>query len=193
MENLLNNPWTVTVIGGVIVLIIGYYGLGIGKREKGNDHSKNKNSSSVLTAVGNISVGRDMIIGEAHVPEESQVTKLSLPQHKKRRVVDVTPDQLIKPFKDNMSIHAQKLVSSYIGKWMKISGHVGNIGAFNGTFSQVIFSDRTVFDGQVYMLFRNQEYVEDRLLVLNRGAKITVLGQIDRIDGDLQLDNCELI
>lgn len=142
------------------------------------------------------------IVSHRMAPKQGQVDhvnsvatdNITRQQPKKKIIVDVTPEYLIKHFKDHMSIHAQKLVNAFIGKWMKVSGPIGNVGAFNGTFSQVTFSDRSIYSGgQVYMLFRDQGYIKDRLSVLKKGDKITVIGQITRIDHDVQLDNCELV
>jgi hypothetical protein len=41
---------------------------------------------------------------------------------KKQMLRDVTPDYLMDLYKDKMSINADKLASSYIGKLMQISG-----------------------------------------------------------------------
>jgi hypothetical protein len=78
-----------------------------------------------------------------------------------------------------------------IGKWVKVSGPLGNVGSFT-TFSQVTFASTS--NVMVYMLFRNRAFAEDTLSVLKKGDEITVLGKIDRIEPlDVQLDNCELV
>lgn len=112
-----------------------------------------------------------------------------------RQVVDVTPEYLAGLFDAHTSIQASKLVAPYLGKWMKVSGPLGDISAFT-TFSQVTFAfGRFTFPLSVYMYFHDREVVENRLAVLSRGEdQITVLGQIDRVDGTrVMLENCELI
>jgi len=203
MNNLIsfvNNIWVITIGGTTVAGLIIYYIFGIGKEKKGKNISSASHDSPHITTKGDAIAGRDIIIG-ATINSSNKVDKSSQQrdqghesdtQPKKRTVVDVTPEYLVGFFHDHTSIQAQKLADAFIGKWMKVSGPIGNVGAFT-TFSQVTFSNRRQIDGIVYMFFRNREYVEDRLSVLKKGDKITVLGQIDRIDYDVQLDNCELV
>ena len=110
-----------------------------------------------------------------------------------REIVDVTPEYLAEFFHDRTSIQADKLAAAYLGKWMKVSGPLGNVGGFT-TFSQVTFAFNTFGSLSVYLLFRDGDVVENRVSTLSQGDQITVLGQIDRIDAvSLQLGNCELI
>jgi hypothetical protein len=115
----------------------------------------------------------------------------SLPEPEERTIVDVTPEYLAGFFDDHTSIQAQKLADAFIGKWLKVSGPLGNVGSFKYS-SQVTFASTS--NVMVYMLFRDRALVEDTLSVLKRGDQITVLGKIDRIEPlDVQLDNCELV
>ena len=110
-----------------------------------------------------------------------------------REIVDVTPEYLAEFFRDRTSIQADKLAAAYLGKWMKVSGPLGNIGGIT-TFSQVTFAFNTFGSLSVYLLFRDGDVVENRVSTLSQGDQITVLGQIDRIDAvSLQLGNCGLI
>jgi hypothetical protein len=89
-------------------------------------------------------------------------------------------------FEGHTDIQASTGVANFIGKWMKVSGPLGNILS---TFSQVTFADHA----PISMFFRKKKWV-DRLSILSRGDNITVLGQITYIERDnLVLDNCELI
>lgn len=46
---------------------------------------------------------------------------------------------------------------------------------------------------QCFMIFRDQGWF-DRLSTLRRGDKITVIGQITRVNGiEIQLENCEIV
>jgi hypothetical protein len=115
----------------------------------------------------------------------------SVPEPEERTIVDVTPEYLAGFFDGHTSIQAQKLADAFIGKWVKVSGPLGNVGSFT-TFSQVTFASTS--NVMVYMLFRNRAFAEDTLSVLKKGDEITVLGKIDRIEPlDVQLDNCELV
>ena len=92
MSNILSDPWTITIGGGVIVSILGYYVFGIGKREK-----KNKiNNSSSISAGGDIAAGRDIIIGAR--PNSTKINTKSYIYKKKTFVVtDVEPKNLKLP------------------------------------------------------------------------------------------------
>jgi tRNA_anti-like len=110
-----------------------------------------------------------------------------------RQLVDVTPEHLVGFFDTHTSIQAKELVAPYLGKWMHVSGLLGNVSGFT-TFSQVTFAFGTFTSLSVYMYFHDREVVENRLVVLSRGDQVTVLGQIDRVDDTLvMLENCELI
>ena len=109
-----------------------------------------------------------------------------------RRIVDVTPQYLAGLFESYTSIQANSLAKPFIGKWMKVSGTLRNVGSFT-SFSQVTFESK-LGDAVVFMLFRDEDYVANRLAVLKKGDRITVLGQIDRVEPSaVQLDDCELI
>lgn len=121
-------------------------------------------------------------------------------QFNKRIIVDVTPKYLVGLFHKQTDIQAQKLADTFIGKWIKVSGPLGNVGVFT-TFSQVTFVhdpswlwDGSTYSFSIYMIFQDRQYVEDRLAVLKTGDQITVLGKINRIDKvSVQLENCELL
>jgi hypothetical protein len=83
MENLLNNPWIITIAGGVAVAAFGYYVLGIGKRKE-----KNKiNTSPFISAGGDISTGGDIVIGSK---TNSKKTSSKSPYIYKKRTLVVT-------------------------------------------------------------------------------------------------------
>jgi len=59
--------------------------------------------------------------------------------------------------------------------------------------AEVPLTKRTWFDyTSFYMMFKKPWI--DRLAIVKRGDKLTVIGQIERIDGvSVQLENCELV
>ena len=64
-----------------------------------------------------------------------------------RIVVDVTPEYLTGLFKQHLNVQAKKLIEAYIGKWMKVSGPLGDV-----YFNQVTFGQRRPFErATVYM------------------------------------------
>jgi hypothetical protein len=111
---------------------------------------------------------------------------------------ELTPERLLSFFQDNTDIHATELTKDRIGQWIPFTGTVRNVGPFNGYLAQVSFErnyvqPRTWFDGaDIYCYFRRPQV--DRLKVLKRGDKITVIGEISRIRKlNLELDNCEFV
>jgi hypothetical protein len=111
-----------------------------------------------------------------------------------RIFVDRKPRELVGLFKRETSVQAQKQAEAFYGKWLKVSGPLGDVGAWTGNFSQVTFAYKTFFDVTVFMMFCDCAYVENRLSVLRKGDRITVQGQIERIDPiSVQLTSCELV
>jgi hypothetical protein len=108
-----------------------------------------------------------------------------------RLIVDVTPEYLMELFREHTSIQGQRLIEPYIGKWMRVSGLLGDVSN-NEYFSQVVFEHRPRTFTALYMYFRQPDR-SDRLSVLPRKTKLTVLGQIERVTSmEVHLDNCEL-
>jgi hypothetical protein len=130
----------------------------------------------------------DLISYEAKITRafstEVYLTDVTFMQTEERSVVDVTPEYLMHFFEGHTDIQARTRVADFIGKWMKVSGPLGNVTSS----PQVTFADLS----PVYMFFR-KKWV-DRLLILRREDNITVLGQIAHVErGNLVLYNCELI
>jgi hypothetical protein len=111
---------------------------------------------------------------------------------------ELTPERLLSFFQDNTDIQATELTKDRIGQWIPFTGTLRNVGPFNGYLAQVSFEKnyvqpRTWFDdADIYCYFGKAQI--DRLRVLKRGDKITVIGQISIIRRlILELDNCELV
>jgi hypothetical protein len=119
------------------------------------------------------------------------LTDVTLTPHEERSFVGVTPEDLASVFKERTEIQARIQVADVIGKWMKVSGPLGNVGEVT-SFSQVTFAHRPSHPASVYMWFHKGKWF-DRLSVLHRGDNITVVGRITGVRyGELNLDNCEL-
>ncbi len=106
MENLLNNPWAITIGGGIVVAIIGYYVFAIGKGGE-----KNKiNKSSFISAGGNVTAGRDIVIG-SRINNKKRKTKPSYIYKKRSLIVtDSEPKNLSLP----IEVTSFKRISSKI-------------------------------------------------------------------------------
>jgi hypothetical protein len=119
-------------------------------------------------------------------------TDVTVTQPEERTFVDSRPEDLTRVFKEHTEIQARTRVADAIGKWMKVSGPLGNVGDFT-SFAQVTFMYRPSPHPEIYMYFRKKKWF-DRVSVLNRGNDITVVGRISEVKyGELHLDNCELI
>jgi hypothetical protein len=134
---------------------------------------------------------------EAPLPDKPEVTA------KQERVFvppELTPERLFSFYQDSTAIHAAERFKAHIGQWMNVTGTLGNVSPWTGHFSLVTFEnsstpvfERTWLDyTTIYMYFRDEQKI-DRLKILKRGDKITVIGQIKEVDAVvLHLDNCEL-
>ncbi len=106
-----------------------------------------------------------------------------------RVVIDVKPDHLMGLYRDHTHIQAEKLAEAYIGKWIKISAQVQNVSALASGITITV--KETSLD-LIFLRF-GIEWA-DRVTTFQRKQKITVVGEIERIQFDsLVLINCELV
>jgi hypothetical protein len=118
-----------------------------------------------------------------------------------RKLVDshVTPEFLLSLYEGNTTLRAETLISEHIGKWMAVSGPLGEIHSGRSILSVgertptlVVFAHPRKVD--VYMWFSG-EWV-DRLSRLPKNKDISVIGQIKKIvsyNKTVELENCELL
>ena len=109
----------------------------------------------------------------------------------------ITPEYLIGTFRERTSIQGAKLTADYLGKWMKVSGSLGDVISTTPNLAQLTFEragvPRTWFDYTGFYMMFKKPWI-DRLAIVKRGDKLTVIGQIERIDSvSVQLENCELV
>jgi tRNA_anti-like len=119
-----------------------------------------------------------------------------------RVLLDVKPEYLLDFFTKYNNVQAQKLVETYIGKWMKISGEVSDVFPSETSGGTRLDRGPSVMmtkkakkasgDIDVFCDFDDQRW-KDRAAVLKRGDKITVFGQITRIDRFFTLTKCEFV
>jgi hypothetical protein len=111
-----------------------------------------------------------------------------------RSVLNVTPDSLMGFFRDHTTAQANQLVAVHIGKWLRVSGTLGDIETDR-------LDDQSVRLVKIYLnqssgvlaVFRDQPWI-DRLSVLRRDDNITVFGQLKSVGAySLRLDYCELL
>lgn len=126
----------------------------------------------------------------AHNPDRSEPEE--------RTSIHVTPAYLVGLFEGLTDLQAMKLTGQFVGKWMRLSGPLGNVLSNREKISQVTFLNRpSIFDPDyehfiVYMYFDRKRW-DDRLAVLPTGSPITVVGRLREFDRvTVHLEDCEL-
>lgn len=104
-----------------------------------------------------------------------------------RMIVTVQPQYLADFFKQHLDVQAKKLVEAYIGKWIRVSGPLGNVYSNQVTFKSATYGDTTVF------MYPAEGFIE-QCSVLVRGQHIEVMGRIKDVNRiELHLEECELV
>lgn len=114
-----------------------------------------------------------------------------------RTIVDVTPEYLTGLFDDHTDIQAERLIEAFIGKWMRVSGPVGNVSSITEGKAVVRFPNSSSGDPygflNVTMYFNDESVIDNRLRILQKGDRIQVVGQIRRVSSAwVELEDCEL-
>jgi hypothetical protein len=106
---------------------------------------------------------------------------------------NIDVEYLCEMFEGHTSLQASKMASAFIGKWMRLSGNLGEVlSSRPGASAQVTFMTSKLKFTDVYMYF-DKEWVE-RLSVLKHGDAIRVIGEIEEIHRThVQLHHCELV
>lgn len=106
--------------------------------------------------------------------------------------IEDTPKTLTSVFKRHTSAQAQKLLEPYYGQWMPVSGTLGDVGEWTDSHSRVTFQS-SFREPAVIMIFRDKDVFDRRLSILRPGTRITVIGQIERINfSSVQITNCRI-
>jgi hypothetical protein len=148
-----------------------------------------------------IAIGLTAVIAKRHALAPGVVPEGEMVQTEpEREIVNVAPAYLVDFFKEHTDIQANRLLEPYIGKWMRVSGPLGNVMSSSGVRVQVTFQHKPLFEREsegmadwltIYMYF--PEATKDRLALLPRGTPITVLGRIrDAGAASIELEDCEL-
>jgi hypothetical protein len=131
------------------------------------------------TGVGSTPNGHTQVNGE----RQSATGRLFVPD---------APKDLIAIFKTHTSAQAHKLLEPYYDQWIRISGALGDVGEWTSGHSRVIFQSSSR-DPAIVMMFKDQFVFDKRLSILRAGVRMTIIGQIERIDSaGVQITNCEI-
>jgi hypothetical protein len=132
------------------------------------------------------------------IKKRGETRRRPAPRPEERSFVDITPAELVGLFADHTSQQGAKLIEPYLGKWLRVTGPLGDVLSNRGFRSQVTFEKGSVFDEgyepvTVYMYFERERW-DDRLAVLRPGSSITVAGRIREVDRvHVHLEDCELV
>jgi hypothetical protein len=121
------------------------------------------------------------------------LTKVPSPQQEGRVFLgpDITAKFLSNFYREHTTMQANKMVEIYIGKWIKTSGSVRNVGDLD-SYGILVFLEHIGFEPKFTLVF-DKKWV-DRLSVLRPGNPINVIGKIYEIhSGGARLVDCELI
>lgn len=111
----------------------------------------------------------------------------------KRIIVEVTPEYLIGMHVGHMHAEALRLIEPYLNKWIRLSVSVSDIRGGPGSAFSIVSSEIGGNSLQLLLMFFSGAWY-DRLSVLKKEDRITVLGRIDDVEPyRVSLKECELI
>lgn len=127
------------------------------------------------------------------IPEATHTTE-------KRTFTDVEPKYLVGLYKKYSSAQADEAIKTYIGKWIKMSGIVGDVNRekrFDEPDIVSMFIDVENANHKLLYIvsadFEEQRWM-DRALIFSRGEKVTVIGKIRRVGySSVHLEKCDIV
>ena len=127
---------------------------------------------------------REVVPQKIHKPESKTIEP-----PKERAFVTVDPEYLMGFYEGRTSVQGDQLAQNYIGKWVRVSGEVGNASVKGSSILAVL---RLPNIRHIMLLF--EEDWKERVSLLIGGQKITAIGEIQQInDNHVVLEHCEVI
>jgi hypothetical protein len=125
---------------------------------------------------------------------ETSQTNQQLEPPKTRVIIDVSPAVLVGIYKNHISIEADKLIQSYIGKSIRVSGLIGDVFQNTKDNITVILKIGKDIDDRILIFCRFSAPWHDRAEILRREQSVKILGQIDLVENyTVRLIDCELV
>ena len=127
------------------------------------------------------------------VPSSSASSPDTKAQSENREIVSATPKYMTGFYRQgHTSVQARKLAEAFLGKWIKVSGPLGDVLG-NYEKQRMAVSGSIFTNDLVNMFFRDKKRL-GQLSTLKPGDKITVIGQLTEVNSvEIHLDNCELV
>jgi hypothetical protein len=108
-----------------------------------------------------------------------------------RLFVDRTPQELMRFREEHTSVNANKLLEVFMGKWLRVPGIFEDVAVERTTLFVTLVMPTGTSRSVAFLYFQLEWH--DRLLMLKRGAPITVIGRIVSVGlGEVVLTDCEL-
>ena len=185
---ILFNPWVITVGGAILSGLVLYYGFGVGK-EKGDKKASSVNHDSPhITAGGNVTAGRDIIIGGNTKTVVDGIK--SMPDDH----IQVTPQKIFEYLKSLPPLQRKSASHNYQG--IKVSWLVKFGNAVSRDDGQLLLITRYLFNYNWVMVtcsVNARSY--PKLKIIKDDCEFLIKGTIESIDTTswtINLKDCRL-
>jgi hypothetical protein len=126
------------------------------------------------------------------IPETTSLQPVSISEQRIFVGSEITVNYLNSLREGRTGVQAQALINLYIGKWMRVSGRLGNVLSSGRNRCQVTLEYNPLKFTDLFMMF--SEEWRDHLSILTLGQNIAVVGKIEQVDYfGVHLTDCELV
>lgn len=102
---------------------------------------------------------------------------------------NITPKVLSAMFEGKTTLQGKRATEPFVGKWMRVSGTFKDLSMINERIASL--SLRHPYETSVRLYFRTDF---ERLEILHGGERLTIDGEIERIDpATVALEKCEIV
>jgi hypothetical protein len=112
-----------------------------------------------------------------------------------RAFIPLEPQDLVKIYRENTQIQADKLAAIYINNWMRVEGTVTDVYEISDGVSLSLRTDDCSQSNwfTAHLSFEGKQWF-DRVKLLPRGHRVIVDGQLRKFSAfNLHYENCELV
>lgn len=114
------------------------------------------------------------------------------PRHPEREFLppEVTPDVLRSKVKGRTSVQVRAIASTFSGKWMRVIGPVRDIAQATDEIWILFGGAAPDYTNQFSARFFKNDF--EKLMALNVGDVVTIVGRIETLSSDVGLSDCEI-